>query len=449
MSSAERSWSRRRWLRGTTSTAMAAGAGLLAACGGGGDEAMLIADRARYGVGDHATLRVRFSGGQARLEPGFGPVRSGDTVTTPPLDRAIVCRLIVRRPGQPDEVVVLPLEVDFRDRWVTLDEFFAVAFHAAVSDAAGGVLIAGGSRNQSTASADVRRFDPGSRRFVRVGALQSGRSGHSATLLADGRLLVVGGERALTSAPAWELFDPSLGRSVAGGPLHALRSMHTATRLADGRVLVVGGVGQSSAEVFDPATLTWRLLRSTLQHAREGHSASLLADGRVLLAGGHSRNTVYTFSELFDPATERFASLGGPNAERRLMHASVALPDGRVALIGGERSDGQTIEPLATTWRFDPVARAWGAGPELPRPRTLASAVAVPDGRVLVFGGQTDAAAASRDALAWTPHGVRSLAELPAARAWSTAHRLPDGRILVLGGTDADGQLHPHAMLYE
>ena len=118
-------------------------------------------------------------------------------------------------------------------------------------------------------------------------------------------------------------------------------------------------------------------------------------------------------------------------------------------MIGGERHDGNVTEPLATTWRFDPATLTWSPGPALPRPRTLGAAVAVPDGRVLVFGGQTDVASAGRDGVAWSPQTVQTLAELPAARNWATAHRLPDGRILVLGGADAAGQLHPHAMIYE
>jgi|GEM_PF-4080380 len=34
------------------------------------------------------------------------------------------------------------------------------------------------------------------------------------------------------------------------------RQGHSATRLADGRVLVAGGIGSNTAEIFNPATGT-------------------------------------------------------------------------------------------------------------------------------------------------------------------------------------------------
>jgi hypothetical protein len=72
------------------------------------------------------------------------------------------------------------------------------------------------------------------------------------------------------------------------------RVNHTATVLADGRVLMAGGWLRSNGpiliattEVYDPAAGTFRPAGS-MTVSRSGHSATLLPDGRVLLAGGSS-----------------------------------------------------------------------------------------------------------------------------------------------------------------
>src|SRR5215211_7069831 len=52
------------------------------------------------------------------------------------------------------------------------------------------------------------------------------RSGHTATLLPDGRVLVVGGNSAITSC---EIYDPALNTWTAGGNLSTARIGHTAT----------------------------------------------------------------------------------------------------------------------------------------------------------------------------------------------------------------------------
>jgi len=74
-------------------------------------------------------------------------------------------------------------------------------------------------------------------------ALPGGARAASAVVqLGEGPLLITGGEVAALSS-AVDLYDPATGELSAAAPLAEARAGHSATRLADGRVLVAGGRG--------------------------------------------------------------------------------------------------------------------------------------------------------------------------------------------------------------
>src|SRR5262249_25946902 len=119
--------------------------------------------------------------------------------------------------------------------------------------------------------------------------------GQTSTLLADGRLLVVRGVGPEGTLSTAVLNDPLTGERIPLSNMHEARGWHSATVLPDGRVFIFGGTGSGgrtlrSAEIFDPATLSFGLLPSVGLTARAFHTATLLMDGKVLVVGGAGEN---------------------------------------------------------------------------------------------------------------------------------------------------------------
>ena len=114
----------------------------------------------------------------------------------------------------------------------------------------------------------------------------------------------------LPRAMAARAIEPAAdGTWAALPPLQTARTSHTATTLADGRVLVAGA---GSSEVFDPTAGRWSApAPAWLTYA---HTATLLPDGQVLATGAFAGsrgvspgdpNPVGRQAERYDPATER------------------------------------------------------------------------------------------------------------------------------------------------
>ncbi len=119
--------------------------------------------------------------------------------------------------------------------------------------------------------------------------LSEGRSLHTATLLASGRVLVAGGgsEWAGEDLASAEIYDPVTGRWSVLEPLHRARSEHSAVLLPSGKVLVTGGTDDpAQVEVYDPATVAWTLSADSTAPGRRRHTSTLLPSGDVLVVGG-------------------------------------------------------------------------------------------------------------------------------------------------------------------
>jgi hypothetical protein len=276
-----------------------------------------------------------------------------------------------------------------------------------------------------------------------MGSMPGARSGATAVLLPDHRVLIAGGDGGSGAVNGADVFNADgsfSGVSAMGTP----RSEHVAVVLRDERVLVAGGVtagggATNSAEIYDPASDTWTAIAGGMTEARSKATAALLQDGRVLVAGGQNGSTPSATVEIFDPTTGQF-SFAGSLSSRRMGLASASLADGRVLITGG--SNGNV--PVATSDVFDPTTNTVSAGPAMTSPRVGHSATALLDGRVLVAGGNNGSAdLASAEIYDAATGGFAVVASsLAAPRRDHAAILLPNNNsVLIVGGTSAGNEV--------
>ena len=110
-------------------------------------------------------------------------------------------------------------------------------------------------------------------------------------------------------------------------------------------------------------------------------TATLLTNGKVLVAGrGHT-------AELYDPSTGTFTPTGNMITPRAFGASAILLPDGKVLFAGGtigSNSPGETITARAEL--YDPSTGIFVATGSMATAKRCPAAVLLPNGNVLVAG---------------------------------------------------------------
>ncbi|XXF80331.1 kelch repeat-containing protein [Myxococcaceae bacterium GXIMD 01537] len=178
--------------------------------------------------------------------------------------------------------------------------------------------------------------------------------------------------------------------------------------------------------------------QSLVDGPRAAHTATLLKDGRVLLAGGYREDKGGTVtlasSEVFDPATGALSA--GPPLTGRAFHTATSMPDGRVLLAGGERlSDAGSVR-LSDAALVD-VAASTSETRELRMARSRHSAAADASGHVLLVGGVGEGGAVLSTAEGLDAAGQGFAVPTALPRVGAAVVSLDDGqRLAVVGGSD-------------
>ena len=209
---------------------------------------------------------------------------------------------------------------------------------------------------------------------------QSPRVFHTATLLADGKVLVVGGAaeivdasatcgvgcRRATATTSAALYDPSTGTFTPVGSLTTPRMFHTAARLGDGRVVIVGGTREALLRPVDAARYPFPIDPTSPQET----------------------------IELYDPAQRAFVPGGEDPGGKRVFAASTTTADGNVIITGGIPATDPSRNDLGNALGTSTVCGGTGfscdLGPPLARRRAGHAAFAIPGDGVYLWGGSVE-----------------------------------------------------------
>ncbi|WP_375768609.1 DUF1929 domain-containing protein [Archangium gephyra] len=203
-------------------------------------------------------------------------------------------------------------------------------------------------------------------------------------LAPNGRLFLAGPQRVS------RFMDPAGTGAWVTGPSsnYGTRSYGPAVYL-DGRVLLIGGGDPPTATVeqldLNAASPVWRYV-APMSTARRQHNATLLPDGTVLVTGGSrgsgfdNKSTPVFHAEVYDPVTNRWTRLASNSLYRGYHATAVLLPDGRVLSAGGRNANSAEI--FSPPYLFKGARPVVSSVPDVVSPRTTFT-ISTPDaGRV-------------------------------------------------------------------
>ena len=293
----------------------------------------------------------------------------------------------------------------------------ARSLHAAVQLADGRTLLIGGANAAGAAIAACEIYDPVANSFTATGAMASPRVLHAACRLVDGRVMVAGGTNTLLpdvpsalagALASVEIWNPANGAWTTVNPLGGRRLALALTRLPDGQIMASGGIqfapvfGVPNAATintvqrWNPSTGVWAN-GPNMNQPRCGHhtSQALLADGRVLFTGSFNIASIATATtatpgngaELYSPGTNTWTTTPMPTA--RVLHTTTRLGDGRIVVAGGSQGTLVATLPIDDVDVFNPATNVWTTTPDLTSPRAGHCAELMPDGTLVLFGGQS------------------------------------------------------------
>lgn len=218
--------------------------------------------------------------------------------------------------------------------------------------------------------------------------------------LQDGRIVITGG----SDAEKVSIYDPSTNQFTRGPDMKIARGYQTSATLSDGRVFTIGGsysggIFRKPGEVYDPAASTWALLQGAdpapLETTdREGawridNHAWLFSwsNGSVFQAGPSKAMHWYGTA---NGGSVTNAGVRDANNDA-MCGVNVMYDAGKIFTAGGSQdyTNSAAFKSAHLISITTPDAAATVEQlPAMRYPRGFANAVVLPDGKVLITGGQ-------------------------------------------------------------
>lgn len=290
-------------------------------------------------------------------------------------------------------------------------------------DAAGKLLVAGGTTNQDHGIPNVYLYDPYTKTFTPLPNMSDPRYYPTVFPLPDGRLGVLSGWKTATSWPddMLEIYNSVTGTRTSFNPQPSKIPFYyplthvfydpqapagSITAFIAGRYFVPSEMASYLLRITGPTSGEWISFGGTYQ--TQGITSVMMIRGTdpvdrgvVYKFGGPDPDDAYVSTDKawkFDfeaPPPQRWESAGTMHHPRTDCTA-VLLPDGTVAIVGGAIRNFQGLSYQRPDWKvpnveiFNPATNTFALSPDWgPESRMYHSlGILLPDRAVLICGGQ-------------------------------------------------------------
>ncbi len=257
--------------------------------------------------------------------------------------------------------------------------------HFSVKLSNGNILVCGGKYPIGSSKYMYKKCEiyfPKKNEWMETDSMKIQRIEAEIVKLNDGRILVIGGRTMFGEGPAaeegatetCEIYNPETGKWKLTNSLSMKRTGHSAVLLSNGKVLVSGGnwwggPEEASCEIFDLSTETWGIV-TPMNIGRNYHNSILLDNNKVMVIGGNNKTC-----EVYDYLTDLWSYVA---PQKILSHETVKMLDGRVLTI----TSGDSLAQI-----YNYSKDEWTVSNPLPTKILVGKLEPLNDGRVLLIGG--------------------------------------------------------------